>query len=81
MKIEMHNPQRQILKEIDEYRMPQKVVAATYGLIQLLGQSSEVDWPVVNAAIVARWSKSGLKRVKEMAWKFATGADGMRGAA
>jgi hypothetical protein len=72
VKIEMHNPQRQILKEIDEYRMSQKVVAATYGLILALGQEKEVDWAVVNAAIVARWSKSGLNRVKEMAWKFAT---------
>ena len=27
-------------------------------------------WKPVNEAVVARWSKSGLERVKKMAWKL-----------
>lgn len=27
------------------------------------------DWHTINAAIMERWSKSGLKRIKREAWK------------
>jgi hypothetical protein len=29
----------------------------------------KVDWPAVNAAIIARWSRSGLTWIKTQAWK------------
>ena len=32
-----------------------------------------VEWPKVNAAIVDRWSKSGLTYIKNRAWKIRTG--------
>lgn len=30
--------------------------------------SAPTDWPAVNKAIIARWSVSGLKWIKERAW-------------
>lgn len=32
-------------------------------------QRGDVDWKAVNEAIIARWSVSGLKRIKRMAWR------------
>lgn len=29
-----------------------------------------VDWPGINRAIIARWSKSGLEYIKRAAWKL-----------
>lgn len=43
----------------------QKDIAQTYALA--LQSSWPTDWPRVNRMIRARWSLSGLKRVKEMA--------------
>ena len=31
-------------------------------------QRGDVDWRAVNEAIIERWSKSGLDRVKRVAW-------------
>lgn len=36
-------------------------------------QQAEVHWDVVNAAIVARWSKSALSYVKRKAWAVSPG--------
>ena len=33
--------------------------------------SPEIDWAAVNKAIIERWSLSGLKSIKKMAWKIA----------
>ena len=44
----------------------QKSVAMTYALA--LRSSWPTDWKRVNAAIVARWSVSGLERIKRLAW-------------
>ncbi len=44
----------------------QKAIAQTYALA--LRSSWPTDWKRVNEAIIKRWSKSGLKRIKEMAW-------------
>lgn len=57
-----------IINEI-ESGLPQREIAKTY----CLAMSSEgarmdaPDWKKINAAIVARWSMSGLERVKKMA--------------
>jgi hypothetical protein len=29
---------------------------------------NNIDWPKINRAIINRWSTSGLKRIKKMAW-------------
>lgn len=44
----------------------QNQIAKTYALA--LRSSYETDWARVNAAIIERWSKSGLLRIKNMAW-------------
>jgi hypothetical protein len=46
--------------------LTQRDVAQTYALG--LRSSSPTDWGVVNAAILERWSPSGLGRIKEAAW-------------
>lgn len=44
----------------------QKQIAQTYALA--LRSSWPTDWKRVGEAIIKRWSKSGFKRIKEMAW-------------
>lgn len=45
---------------------PRRAVAQTY---RLAIQSSEAtDWAAVNAAIIERWSVSGLTWIKQQAW-------------
>ena len=34
---------------------------------------ARIDWPAVNAAIVARWSERSLDQVKQWAWKMERG--------
>ena len=46
--------------------MTQRDIASTYGLA--LRSSAETDWAKVNAAIIERWSVSGLERIKKAAW-------------
>lgn len=45
--------------------MSQTQIAQTYALA--LRSSWPTDWARVNRAILAKWSPSGLKRIKEMA--------------
>ncbi len=55
-----------LIREIAMPEMKQRDIASTYGLA--LRSSCETDWSTVNAAIVERWSVSGLERIKEAAW-------------
>jgi len=43
-----------------------RAVAQTYRLA--MHSSHPTDWARVNAAIIARWSASALKWIKEQAW-------------
>jgi len=61
------DPQRLLLAELADQRMTQRDIALSYALA--LNTPDDVDWPTVNQAIIARWSLSGLKRVKDMAWR------------
>ena len=56
-----------LLDEIHNPRLRQKDIATTYRLAIL--SSDETDWKEVNKAIITRWSKSGLERIKKMAWR------------
>lgn len=59
-----------ILEEIGDRSFRQKDIAYTYYLIMLYATDPDaVDWASINQAIIDRWSVSGLKRVKKMAWK------------
>lgn len=64
---ELANPTEQLLTEVADTVFKQKDVAATYALA--LRCSTPTDWRKVNAAIIERWSRSGLQRIKQAAWK------------
>lgn len=71
MRIDLHNPQEIILREIADPRITQDSVALTYAFI-LRQEPKTADWPRINAAIMARWKgKTALTRIKEKAWKYA----------
>lgn len=55
-----------LLREIAEPSIKRIDVAKTYALA--IKSSEAVNWPVVNAAIIKRWSKSGLVWIKKQAW-------------
>jgi len=55
-----------LLGEIQNKELKQKDIAQTYLLA--LRSNEETDWKKVNQAIMERWSISGLKKIKNMAW-------------
>ena len=68
MRIELHNPQQVILREIADPRITQRSVALTYAFI-IRQELHTADWWTINEAITRRWkSKTALRRIKEMAW-------------
>jgi threonine synthase len=66
-RIELADCENVLLREIADKRLKQADVALTFAMA--MASSEEVNWPRVNEAIIERWSISGLRRVKEMAWK------------
>lgn len=65
MTAEITHTELTIKNEI-ERKCKQRDIAKTYALG--LRSTDKIDWYKVNAAIIARWSKSGLERIKKMAW-------------
>ena len=57
-----------LLKEIPDKTLNQIDIALTYRLA--IEADAKIDWKKVNKAIIKRWSKSGLLRVKELVWKL-----------
>lgn len=55
-----------VLTEINDPHKTQSDVAKYYST--LIGK--KYDFEMINLAIKLRWSKSGLNRVKRMAWKL-----------
>ena len=53
----------------------QKDVAMTYALAlrSEAAGADKPDWKRINQAIIAKWGMKGLSRVKDRAWKLATG--------
>lgn len=45
----------------------QDYAAKDYASLFITGQT---EWKEINAAIIKRWSESGLRRVKKMAWQI-----------
>jgi len=64
---ELTNITSTILREIENKKMKQADIAKTYALA--INSIEQVDFPEINRAIIARWSKSGLNRIKVLAWK------------
>lgn len=65
----MQMTQTQILLEyVGNRNLYRKHVAEAYSRA-LHHQITKVDWKTVNAAIVKRWSQSGLEYIKRLAWR------------
>lgn len=68
MRIEMVNPQEQLLREL-KLKCSQRSIATTYAFI-MRQEPKTADWPRLNQAIMKRWKgKTALERVKKMAWE------------
>lgn len=59
-----------LLDAIDYEANTQADVAQRYAWA--MQYEGDVNWSVVNAAIVSRWSNAGLVRVKRLAWEKAS---------
>ena len=67
VRIELADPEGQLLEEIGNPAMRRRDVALTYRLAARRSQD-RVDWGKVNRAIIDRWSVSGLEWIKKFAW-------------
>ena len=63
-------PERELLRVIADPAMKRRDVAFNYRLASESHRAfgTPVDWPKVNAAIIERWSRSGLEWIKRQAW-------------
>ena len=64
--LELANWQEQMLREIADSGMTRRDVAQSYVLAMMY--RCEIDWAVVNRAIINRWSRSTLEWIKNLAW-------------
>ncbi len=64
--VEIMFPEEFILQDIRSPEMYRLDVAKSYALLLL--QRETVDWAVVNAAIIKRWSPYALNYIKDHAW-------------
>lgn len=65
------NPEQVILTEISDKRMKRKDIGLTYRLTMIAEKHGEkIDWYKINTAIIDRWSRAGLKYIKEFAWYY-----------
>jgi hypothetical protein len=70
MKIELHDPEGQIMKELSDGGFSQASVAITYAFLLCQEEGKRADWHAINAAIQRRWKgNTALTRVKKMAWQ------------
>ena len=68
MKFELADCTNVLLSEIVDKKSKRKIIAQTYALA--LESSCPTNWKKVNSAIVERWSFSGLKYIKKLAWQW-----------
>lgn len=57
-----------LLREIADKSLKRRSIAKTYALALASSECRTIDWSKVNAAIIARWSVSGLEWIKKQAW-------------
>ena len=68
--IELADCERTLLREIAMKESHQRDIALTYALAMRSSECDRIDWRKVNLAIIKRWSRAGLERVKAMAHKI-----------
>ena len=73
-RVAMDDPQAAILARVADKRMRRYDVAVAY--TECMHPSADVDFRVVNAAIMERWSLSGLRWIKAAAWRRLEGSEG-----
>jgi len=62
----------EIIKNIKNTKNEQSHIIEEYANLLFHRQASasrDFNWPMINKAIIERWSLSGLERIKEAAWK------------
>jgi hypothetical protein len=64
-----------LLQDIGCKEATQKDIALTYAMaLKSYSQGADKpDWEAINGAILARWSMSGLERIKKLAWDRLSG--------
>ncbi len=66
IKIELCCCTQTLLNAIKNKKYKKRNIAQIYALA--LQSSEETGWPLINRAIMERWSVSGLESIKNMAW-------------
>lgn len=67
VRFELMDCENVLLREIACKQSHQRDIAQTYRLAMESSEAKSMNWGNVNRAIMERWSKSGLIRIKEMA--------------
>lgn len=57
----------ELLADVNDWAARRVDVAMSYAAA--IRYERDIDWPRVNAAIIEKWSKSGLEWIKREAWK------------
>jgi len=70
MPFQLTNLQFVILNELSKKEIHQHDIAITYSLALKSEECDNLDWGKINNAIIERWSRSGLERIKKQAWKM-----------
>lgn len=60
---------RDLASYILNFKPTQAEVIPYYATLLRVGHAQDVRWGELNAAIISRWSLSGLKRIKREAWR------------
>lgn len=71
------NPEKLLIADIRDRANTRDDIAVMYA--EYLNRD-HWDWSVINGAIVERWSMSGLRYVKDKAWRLAEARKGVRDA-
>ena len=69
MPFELACCEKTLLADIADRNQTQADVAKTYTLAIMSSGAEIVDWHNINRAIITRWSRRGLERIKRLAHK------------
>lgn len=66
-----------LLREVGTKQLKQNDIALTYAMaIKSKHEGADdFEWGPINEAIIARWSMSGLERIKKRAWDILAGKE------
>jgi hypothetical protein len=70
--VELLDAEATLLEEISDKGFTVAGITMTYAMAIKADHNQHIDWPKVNRAILARWSKSTLDRIKREAGELAS---------